>query len=55
MVTEVSCVMQAKRPQGIIFWVNVTIIVVYSIGGLLAAIGSIRQIVIHAQTYDLFH
>lgn len=49
------CFVQAKQPQGFVFWINVTIITVFSIGGLLAAIGSIREIAMHAQTYDLFH
>ncbi|KAL3150737.1 hypothetical protein ABBQ32_000519 [Trebouxia sp. C0010 RCD-2024] len=46
---------KARKPQGIVFWVNIMIIVVYSLGGLLAAVGSIRQIVLHARTYNLFH
>lgn len=47
--------LQARQPQGIVFWVNVLIIVVYSLGGLLAAVGSIRQIILHSRTYNLFH
>ncbi len=50
-----SYLLQAKQPQGITFWINIAIIVVFSVGGLLAAVGSIRQIAMHAQTYDLFH
>lgn len=46
---------KARQPQGIVFWVNVLIIVVYSLGGLLAAVGSIRQIILHSRTYNLFH
>ncbi len=54
-LTQASYLLQAKQPQGITFWINVAIIVVFSVGGLLAAVGSIRQIAMHAQTYDLFH
>ncbi len=54
-LTQASYLLQAKKPQGITFWINIAIIVVFSVGGLLAAVGSIRQIVMHAQTYDLFH
>jgi hypothetical protein len=54
-LTQASYLLQAKQPQGITFWINITIIVVFSVGGLLAAVGSIRQIAMHARTYDLFH
>ncbi len=54
-LTQASYLLQAKQPQGITFWINIAIIVVFSVGGLLAAVGSIRQIAMHAQTYDLFH
>lgn len=47
--------MQAKRPQGPALWANYGIIVVFSLGGTLAAIGSLRQIGMHARTYNLFH
>ena len=55
-VIEVLVVLlQARQPQGIVFWANIAIIVVYSLGGLLAAVGSVRQIGMHARTYNLFH
>ena len=47
--------MQVKRPQGPALWANYGIIVVFSLGGTLAAIGSLRQIGMHARTYNLFH
>ena len=47
--------MQVKQPQGLALWANYGIIVVYAIGGSLAAVGSLRQIIIHARTYNLFH
>ena len=54
-LTQLSYLLQAKQPKGITFWINIAIIVVFSTGGLLAAVGSIRQIAMHARTYDLFH
>ena len=54
-LTQLSYLLQAKQPKGVTFWINIAIIVVFSTGGLLAAVGSIRQIAMHARTYDLFH
>lgn len=37
-----------------IFWLNVTIAVVFSVLGVVAAIAAVRQIVLDAKTYKLF-
>lgn len=51
----VTLLLQARQPQGVVYWANIAIIFVYSLGGLLAAVGSVRQIVMHARTYNLFN
>ncbi|PKI66045.1 hypothetical protein CRG98_013540, partial [Punica granatum] len=37
-----------------IFWVNITIAVVFSILGVIASIAAVRQITLDAKTYKLF-
>ncbi|KAK8598655.1 hypothetical protein V6N13_094619 [Hibiscus sabdariffa] len=40
--------------RSLIFWLNVTIAVVFSALGLIAAVAAVRQIVLDAKTYRLF-
>lgn len=43
---------QSKR--GLVFWGNTLIATIFTVFGVLAAISSIRQIVLDARTYKLF-
>jgi len=40
--------------RSIIFWLNVTIAMVFSAIGIIAAVAAVRQIVLDAKTYRLF-
>jgi hypothetical protein len=40
--------------SSIIFWLNVTIAMVFSAIGIIAAVAAVRQIVLDAKTYRLF-
>ncbi|PIA54800.1 hypothetical protein AQUCO_00900995v1 [Aquilegia coerulea] len=40
--------------RGLIFWLNTTIAVVFSVLGVLAAVAAVRQITLDAKTYKLF-
>ncbi|KAJ6927615.1 hypothetical protein NC651_011602 [Populus alba x Populus x berolinensis] len=40
--------------RSIIFWLNVTIAMVFSAIGIMAAVAAVRQIVLDAKTYTLF-
>lgn len=39
------------KPKGPELWFNVALMVVYGIAGVLAAVGSVYNIVIHAHEY----
>ena len=45
---------QAKKPRGLEKWFNVLLIVFYGIAGILAAIGSVHNIIKHADEYHSF-
>ena len=42
---------QAKKPKGLEKWFNVGLMVVYGIGGIFAAVGSVHNIIVHADEY----
>ena len=42
---------QAKKPRGPERWLNVALMVFYGIAGILAAIGSVHNIIVHADEY----
>jgi hypothetical protein len=42
---------QAKKPKGIEKWFNILLMVFYGVAGILAAIGSVHNIVKHADEY----
>lgn len=42
---------QARKPRGVELWLNITMMSVYGVAGVLAAIGSIHNIVLHANEY----
>lgn len=42
---------QAKKPRGLERWLNITLMVFYGIAGVFAAIGSVHNIIVHANEY----
>ena len=44
---------QATKPRGLELWLNCCIIVVFTVGGVLAGIGSVRNIIVHAKDYHV--
>jgi len=42
---------QARKPRGVELWFNIALMVVYGVAGVLAAIGSIHNIILHANEY----
>ena len=43
--------MQARKPKGIERWFNILLMVFYGIGGVFAAVGSVYNIIVHADEY----
>lgn len=49
---EAICVvLQATKPKGLELWFNIALMVVYGVAGVLAAIGSVYNIIVHAHDY----
>lgn len=44
---------QATKPKGLELWLNCCIIAMFTVGGVLAGIGSVRNIVVHAKDYHV--
>ena len=44
---------QATKPKGVVLWLNCCIIVMFTVGGVLAGVGSVRNIVVHAKDYNV--
>ncbi|KAK9815636.1 hypothetical protein WJX72_007252 [[Myrmecia] bisecta] len=44
---------KSERPTGFKLWLNVVIVAVFVILGLLAGVGSVRQIAVHAKNYHI--
>lgn len=42
---------QAREPRGVELWLNIALMGTYGVAGVLAAIGSIHNIVLHANEY----
>ena len=42
---------QARKPRGVELWFNIGLMTVYGVAGILAAIGSIHNIIMHANEY----
>lgn len=44
---------QATKPKGLELWLNRCIIVTFTVGGVLAGVGSVRNIIVHAKDYHV--